>query len=350
MRRREFVALFAGAAALWPQGARSQQVPVIGFLSSATRSLEFTPQELADRRRRFGDGPLRPGAVPPSFRIGLNESGYVPGQNVTIEVHAAGGDYDQLPALAADLVRRKVNLIVSAGGLVSAQAARAATTTIPILFIAGTDPIRIGLVDSLSRPGGNATGVSVYFTELLAKRLELLRELVPGVRRVALLVNPNDFGTSIHVADMEAVTAAAGLKLAVHYVSAESEFEAAFAAAVRDPDRADALLVSADPFFTTRRNEIVALAARHSLPAIYPWREYAEIGGLMSYGPNIAEAYHEIGLYAGRILKGASPGDLPVQLPKTFELILNLGTATALGLTVPKLLYARVDKVIGNPP
>jgi putative ABC transport system substrate-binding protein len=357
MRRQEVIALLAATAAMgllaatqaiWLLGVRAQpsKLPVIGFLSSASRDGDLTAQELDDHRRQFGEGrvpsPFR--EVPAAFIKGLNESGYFRDQNVVIEAHGAGGRYNQLRALADDMVRRQVSLIFAAGGLVSAQAAKDATQTIPILFNAGFDPVKVGLVTSLSRPGGNATGMSLYTTELVAKRLELLRELVPRAAVVALLVNPKNRVSPIEEEDMKNAANAAGLQLHVIRASTESEFDDAFASAVLN--RANALLVTADPVFGTRRAAIVALAARHALPTAYPFREYAEIGGLMSYGPDLMEAYHEIGHYAGRILKGAVPGDLPVQLPKTFELTINLKTAAALGLTVSKLLNARADRVI----
>jgi putative tryptophan/tyrosine transport system substrate-binding protein len=304
-------------------------------------------QELVDRRRQFGEGPV-PAPVRETnaaFIKGLSESGYFPDQNVVIEAHGAGGRYDQLPALAEDMVRRRVSLIVAAGGLASAQAAKDATQTIPIpvLFIAGYNPVKMGLVSSLSRPGGNTTGLSIYTTELVAKRLELLRELVPRATLVALLINPNNRVNLIETQDMEFAAHAAGLQVLVLQAGDESEFETAFATAVLD--RADALLITADPFFTTRRAKIVKLAARHALPTAYPLRAYAEIGGLMSYGPDLMEGYREIGHYAGRILKGAAPGDLPVQLPKTFELTINLKTAAALGLKMPKSLNAQAEVI-----
>jgi putative tryptophan/tyrosine transport system substrate-binding protein len=308
--------------------ARAQQpvVPVIGFLSSASSiapSLEQTPK---------------------GFRAGLNEAGYVVGRNVTIELFLANGRYDRLPALADEMVRRQVSLIVAAGGLPSARAAKAATAKIPILFIAGFDPVKLGLVARINRPGGNATGLSIYTTELLAKRLELMRELVPHTSLVALLVNPLSPVAGIETDDMEKVARAKGFRLLALQASGQDEVERAFASAVRD--RADALLISADPFFTTRRHQIVALAARHGLPVVYPWQEYTEIGGLMSYGPSLTRAYRDIGLYAGRILKGADPGELPVQFPTTFELVINMGTAKALGLTLPETLLATADEVI----
>ena len=327
MQRRQFIAGF-GSAAVWPVVARAQQaaVPVIGFLSSASNappSLERTPK---------------------GFRAGLNEAGYFVGRNVTIELFLANGRYDRLPALAKEMVRHQVSLIVAAGGLASALAAKAATAKIPILFIAGFDPVEVGLVSRINRPGGNATGISIYTTELLAKRLQLMRELVPQTSLVALLVNPLSPVAGIEIDDMESVARAKGFRLLALQASGQDEVEKAFASAIRN--HADALLISADPFFTTRRQQIVALAARHGLPVVYPFQEYTEIGGLMSYGPSLMAAYHEIGLYAGRILKGADPGELPVQFPRTFELIINLKTAKALGLTIPETLLATADEVI----
>jgi putative ABC transport system substrate-binding protein len=323
-RRREFIMLLGGTAAAWPLGARAQQpaLPVIGFLSSAAVG----------------------GRVPIAFRKGLTEGGFVEGKNVAIEPRWADGHYDRLPAMAADLVRRQVSLIVASGGLVSARAAKASTATIPILFLAGFDPVKVGLVNSFNRPGGNATGVSVYTAELMGKRLELLRELMPSVRSIALLMNPNTVTADIERKDVEAAARAANLQLLVLNATAESEFDMAFASAVNQ--HAGALLVGADPFFTTRRAQIVELAARHALPAAYPWREYVEAGGLMSYGPNLQDSYHQIGLYAGRILKGAKPGDLPVQMPRKFELIIKLETAMALGITVPRIMRFRADELI----
>jgi ABC-type uncharacterized transport system substrate-binding protein len=324
VRRRELIALLGGSMVAWPLGALAQQpaLPVIGFLSSASVS----------------------GPIPNAFHRGLNETGYFLDQNVIIRTHQAEGHYDKLPALAADLVGRQVKLIVAAGGLVSARAAIAATPTIPILFIAGFDPVKLGIVSSFSRPGGNATGVSIYTSELLGKRLSLLLELVPRVERLALLINASNVVSEFEVKDMEEVAAAAGLRLIVVGASAREGIEAAFASAA--DQNADALLVSADPFFSTRRNRIVALAAHHGLPAAYPWREYVEAGGLMSYGPTLMEAYHQIGLYAGRILKGEKPGDLPVQLPRKFELVVNLGTARSLDLEVPRITLFRADHLI----
>jgi putative tryptophan/tyrosine transport system substrate-binding protein len=280
--------------------------------------------------------------VPLAFRKGLSQAGILD-ENVAIEARQAQGRYDRLPALAADLIRRKVNVIVAAGGLVSARAAIAATTTIPVLFIAGFDPVKLGLVSSFNRPGGNATGVSIYTTELLAKRLELLHELVPRASRIALLVNADNPVSEIEIDDMRMVAKAAGLKLTIVKASAATGFTAAFSAAAAG---ADVLLVSADPFFTTQRGPIVAFAAQHGLPAAYPWLEYVESGGLISYGPVLVDAYQQIGVYAGRILRGEKPGDLPVQLPAKFELGINLRTAKALKLMVPRVTLLRADHLI----
>jgi putative ABC transport system substrate-binding protein len=325
VKRREFI-VGLGSAAAWPLAARAQQstMPVIGWLSSASTDA--------------------PSPIPKAFRTGLNEAGYFVGRNVTIEFFLANGRYDRLPALADEMVRRQVSLIVAAGGLVSARAAKAATAKIPILFVAGFDPVKMGLVSRINRPGGNATGFSIYTTELLAKRLGLLHELVPHASSVGLLVNPLSVAASIEIDDMERVARAKGFRLLALQASEQSEVDRAFASAVRD--RADALLVSADPFLSTHRYQIVALAARDGLPVFYPWREYAEIGGLMSYGPSLTTAYHEIGLYAGRVLKGADPGELPVQFPTTFDLVINAKTAKALGLTIPETLLATADEVI----
>jgi putative ABC transport system substrate-binding protein len=323
MKRRDLIALLVASAAARPLAALAQQrLPVIGYLSSASVS----------------------GPVPAAFRRGLNQRGLVPGQNVIIETRQAEGHYEKLPALAADLIGIPVNVIVAAGGLVSARAAMAATKTIPVLFIAGYDPVKLGLVSSFNRPGGNATGVSIYTTEVLAKRLQLLRELVPRMSRVALLENADsEIISEIEVENMM-VARAAGLGVIPVKASAATGLEAAFANAVAE--RADAILVSADPFFSTRRDSVVALAARHALPAAYPWGESVESGGLMSYGPSLMDAYYQNGVYAGRILQGEKAGDLPVQTPLKFELGINLKTAKALNLTVPKVTLLRADHVI----
>ena len=326
--RREFIALLGGAAAAWPRAARAQQatMPVIGFLSSASASPSSASNLLS------------------SFRQGLEEGGYVEGRNLAIEYRWAGGRSDRLPELLADLIRREVSLIVASGGFVAAMAAKAATQTIPILFIAGFDPVKMGLVTSLSRPGGNATGVSVYTIELLPKRLELLLGVVPKADTVALLVHPNPYGSELEIEHIQDAARARDVRLVVLKANVESDLEAAFASAAQQG--VGALTISADPFFMPRHAKIVALAARYELPTVYPWRVYVEGGGLMSYGPTIAWAYHQVGLYASRILKRAKPDDLPVQLPTKFEFVINLKPAKALGLEVSPMLLARADEVI----
>jgi putative ABC transport system substrate-binding protein len=317
-----------GGAMLWPLTARAQQqaLPVIGFLSSA--SYVAPDREL----------------TPNGFRNGLKEAGYSVGRNVIIDPFLADGHYERLPALADEMVRRQVSLIVAAGGLTSARAAKAATSTIPILFIAGFDPVKVGLVSRFNRPGGNATGVGIYTTELVRKRFEFLRELVKRLSKVALLVNPLSPAAYIEIEDMEDLARASEFRLLGLQAKDEGELEAAFASAARD--RADGLLISADPFFSTRRAQVVALAARHGVPVIYPWREYPEIGGLMSYGPELTNAYHLLGLYAGRILKGEDPSEMPVRVPNTFELVINQTTAAALGLKIPLLLQVAATKIV----
>jgi putative tryptophan/tyrosine transport system substrate-binding protein len=314
MRRREFIAGI-GSAVAWPLAARAQQplVPVIGFLNSGS-----------------------PGPLLAAFRRGLQDGGYVEGQNVMIEYRWAEGQYDQLPALATDLVRRQVAVIAATGGTLSARAAKAATTTIPILFVAA-DPVGDGLVASFSRPGGNVTGVSVFTAELAPKLLQWLRELVPKAGKIATLTN------SMCDKEPEAIRRA-GLQVLTITAQADSDLEPAFTEAVRQG--VEALLVSADPFFNTRRAQIVALAARHSLPAAYPWREYVEAGGLMSYGTSLAGTYRQVGQYVSRVLRGDKPADLPVQNPTRFELVINTKTAKALGLTIPETLLATADEVI----
>ena len=301
-------------------------MPVIGFLNSAS------------------PGPAA--TLVAAFRNGLNKAGYVEGKNVAIEYRWAEGQYDRLRGMASDLVRRNVSLIAATGGLVVAQAAKEATSTIPVLFIAGFDPVREGLAASINRPGGNATGVSVYTAELGPKRLGLLRELLPNVVKIAMLVNPGSISTEIERKDLEEATRGTGLQLLVLEASAEGDLEKAVNDAVNQSS--GALIVSADAFFTSRRSQIVALAAQYALPASYPWLQYAEAGGLISYGPNLTWAYEQIGVYASRILKGAKPEDLPVQLPTTFEMVINLKTAKALGLTIPPFVLARADRVIGG--
>ncbi len=326
MRRREFITVVGGAAAAWPLSARAQQpaMPVVGFLNIAS------PRAFA-------------GFVA-AFHRGLNAGGYVEGRNVAIEYRWAEGDFDRLREQAADLVRRHVAVIVATGGTTTALLAKNATATIPVLFISGANPVDEGLATSFSRPEGNATGVSVYTSELVGKRLQLLRELLPRGAMVALLGNPTGVVHKRETKDLEQAADAAGLQLLILEVTAESGFEAAFASVLQQ--RAGGLFVSADAFFTSKRDQIIEFAARHRLPAAYPWREYALAGGLMSYGASIPDAYRLIGDYAARILKGANPGDLPVQQPTTFDLVLNVKTAKALGLQIPATLLARADEVI----
>jgi putative tryptophan/tyrosine transport system substrate-binding protein len=325
MRRREFIAGLSATAA-WPVMARAQQpaMPVIGFLSSGSPRA-FVPFIAA-------------------FRQGLIEQGYVEGRNVLIADRWAEGRYDELDVLANDLVRRQVTLIAATGGVGSAKAATKATATIPILFVIGTNPVTFGLVASLNRPGGNATGASVFTTELAPKRLELLHALGSGIRTTAILVNPASPNIDIEVSDAIAAAHKLARQLRVLKASNESEIDAAFVSAIQQ--QVNALLISADPLFTARRDQVVALAARHAMPVMYPWREYVEAGGLMSYGTELTWAYHLIGQYAGRILKGAKPSDLPVELPTNYQLVINQKTAKALGLTIPETLLATADEVI----
>jgi ABC-type uncharacterized transport system substrate-binding protein len=326
MKRREFITFFGGAAAVWPLTAQAQQakVPVVGFLDPTSSDAE------ADRLR--------------AFRQGLKDSGYVEGENVAIEYRWAENQIDRLPELAADLVRRQVAVIATRS--TGVFAAKSATSTIPIVFAISEDPVRLGLVSSLARPGGNLTGVNFFSTEVAAKRLELLRELVPGVARVAVLVNPaNAMRAEATVKDVQAAAGAMGLKaIQVVRASSSSEINAAFATFARE--RPDALFVGTDPFFTSRRVQLILLTTRHAVPTTYPGRQYPEIGGLMSYGSNSADAFRQIGVYVGRILKGAKPADLPVVQSSKFELVINAETARMLGLTVPPSLLAIADEVI----
>jgi putative tryptophan/tyrosine transport system substrate-binding protein len=324
--RREFVRLLGGGAAAWPLVVRAQQpaMPVIGFLHPQS------PEAFADPAR--------------GFRQGLKDTGYVEGENVTIEYRWADNQIDRLPAMAAELVRRRVAVIVATGGGPSALAAKAATTAIPIVFNIADDPVSQGLVATLARPGGNITGVSILSTELTTKRLDLLRELVPGGVRVAVFVNPNGPSADVTVREIEAAAGTVGLKIHVLKASTSREIDAAFATFVRE--RPDALFVGNDTFLTSRRVQLVHLATLHRLPATYSVREFADSGGLMSYGASLRDAYLQVGLYAGRILKGAKPADLPVVQASKFELVINLQTARLLGIDVPPMLLARADEVI----
>jgi len=325
MKRRQFITLLGGAAATWPLAARAQQpaMPVIGLLDPRT------PDAMADRLR--------------AFRLGLKDVGYVEGENVTIIYRFAEDQHDRLPELAAELVRRRVT-VIAASATPAAIAAKPATTTIPIAFITAEDPVRLGLVASLARPGGNLTGINFLGAELTAKRLDLLRELLPRAARVAVLVSPADAtNTASTLRDVEAAARALGLQVEVLNADTSREINAAFENIGRD--RPDALLVGATPSFTSRRIQVVQLAAFHRLPAVYPTRDFVEVGGLMSYGANLGDFYRQLGIYAGRILKGAKPADLPVVQSSKFELVINAETARMLGLAVPMLL-ARADEVI----
>jgi putative tryptophan/tyrosine transport system substrate-binding protein len=331
VRRREFITLLGGAAAAsyssWPLAARAQQpvMPVIGFLSP------ISLDTLADRLR--------------AFRQGLKATGYVEGDNVTIVYRWAENQPDRLPQLAAELARRPVAVIVTAGGAAPVLAAKDASKTIPIVFVTAEDPVRAGLVASLARPGGNLTGVNLISLELVAKRLELLRELVPATVRVAVLVNPaNAEFAETTLRDVEPAARALGLQIQVLSASSSREIDAAFATFAHA--RPNSLFVGNDPFFTTRRVQLATAAAHHAIPATFGTRESVEAGGLMSYGSNIADAWHQLGAYAGRILKGAKPADLPVVQSSKFELVINAQTARTLGLTVPPSLLARADEVI----
>ena len=333
MRRREFIGLLGGAAT-WPMiaqapwlAARAQQVamPVVGFLDSRS------PDALTDRLR--------------GFRQGLRDAGYIEGENVAIEYRWAENQFDRLPALAADLVRRQVAVIATSGGLAVTFAAKTATTTVPVVFSAGEDPVRLGLVTSLARPGGNLTGINFFTGELAAKRLELLREVVPGAIRVAVSVNPaNPPTTETTLRDVEPAARALGLQIQIFNARTNREIDAAFAALVRE--RPDTLFIGNDAFFNSRRVQLALLAGRLGVPAIYSDREYAEAGGLMTYGSNIVDVYRQVGVYVGRILKGAKPADLPVVQSSKFELVINANTARMLGLTVPPSLLAIADEVI----
>jgi putative ABC transport system substrate-binding protein len=324
MKRRQFITLLGGAAA-WPVAASAQQpvLPVIGFLNPTS------PDASAERLR--------------AFRQGLKENGYAEGENVAIEYRWAEGQFDRLPVLAAELVSRRIAVIAAIGNAAATAATTTATTTLPIVFLATEDPVKLGLVASLARPSGNATGINFYSGELTAKRLELLRELVPAATRVAVLVNPaNAMTTETTLRDIAAPARAMGLQIQICNASTSREIDAAFATFLRE--RPDALFVSPDPLFTSRRVQLVNTAARHAIPATFSHREFAEVGGLMSYGPNQTD--RQFGVYTGRILKGTKPADLPVMQSSKFELVVNAQSARMLGLTVPPTLLSIADEVI----
>jgi putative ABC transport system substrate-binding protein len=325
MRRREFIGLLGGATAVAPAIARAQQaLPVIGLLDPRS------PETVTDRLR--------------GFRLGLKEAGFVEGANVTIDYRWAEGRFDRLPELAAEFVRRQVS-VIAATNIVSALAAKQATSSIPIVFAVPEDPVGLGLVASLARPGGNATGVNFFSQEVVTKRLELLRDLVPSARRVAVLVNPNAVATTqTTLREVARAAQAMGLQVQSYYASTSREIDAAFVALTGAGS--EMLYVGGDAFFLVRRAQLVNLASRHAIPATYGGREFAEAGGLMTYGSSIVDAYRQVGEYAGRILKGTRPADLPVIQASKFEFVLNVSTARMLGLAVPPMLLARADEVI----
>jgi ABC-type uncharacterized transport system substrate-binding protein len=326
LRRREFITLLGGAAAAWPLAARALQpaMPVIGLLSS-----------------------LAPGDqihIMAAFNRGLNEAGYFEGRNVSFEYRWAAGQFDRLPALAADLIRHQVTLIAAISGTPSAMAAKSATSTVPIVFAMGSDPVTSGLVTSLNRPERNVTGATFFTAALAAKRLGILGELAPKATTIAVLANPKNPPSDLERTDVQAAALAAGLQADVHNASTDDDIDVAFTA-IAQP-RIGALYVGSDPLFFSQRNKIVALAARRTIPTIYADREYAEAGGLITYGTSRTAAYRQAGIYAGRILKGANPADLPVILPTKFELVINLSTAKTLGLTIPSSMQLLADEVI----
>jgi putative ABC transport system substrate-binding protein len=322
MRRREFITLLGAAAA--PLVARAQQKPTIGFLNSG--SANAYPDRII------------------AFHQGLRQLGYVEGENVAVDYRWAFGEYERLPALEAELVERRVSVLIATGGEPAALAAKSATSTIPIVFAIGGDPIKLGLVASYNRPGGNATGANILAAEMDGKRLGLLHELIPNAARVGLLLNPNFPAYSTQLNELQRAATIIGLQVEVLRANTDGEIDAAFEIASRK--RVGALILAASPFFDTRRDKLVALATRHSLPTVYHFREFAVAGGLMSYGVSIPHIYRQVGVYAGRILSGENPANLPVQQPTTFELVVNLKAAKTLGLEVPPTLLARADEVI----
>ena len=325
MRRRDFLTVLGVLAGAWPVAAHAQQkaTPVVGFLNSGSPDTDLP--FLA------------------AFRQGLGDAGFVEGQNIVLEPRWVEGRYDRLPVLVGDLVNRKVD-VIAAGGDAAVLAAKNATATIPIVFFNGGDPLAMGLIASLAHPGGNLTGFSTFAAELLPKRFELLFELVPQAEVIALLVNPNDPNAERFVRDMEQVTSAKGVKLQIVKAGTASEIDDAFTSLVQL--RADGLVISPNAFFVSRREQLVALASRYTVPAIYSRRQFATAGGLISYGSSLTAVYRRMGIYVGKILNGAKPADLPVQQPSIFQLVVNLGTAKALGLTIPPSILARADEVI----
>ena len=327
LNRRKFITLLGGAAATLPLTARAQQpaMPVIGFLDA--RSLGTFESSLR------------------AFRQGLKDNGYVEGENAAIEYRGADNQIDRLPGLAAELVRRRVAVIVAAGGTASVWAAKAATTTVPIVFLVNEDPVKLGLVTNLARPGSNLTGINFFNAELVPKRLVLLRELIPGAARIVVLVDPADAAsTEATLRDVEPAARAMGLQILVYKATTIHEIDAAFTSLV--PERPDALFIAPTSFFFSRRSQLVNLASRYAVPTTYSTRDYTEIGGLMSYGTSFPDTYRHLGAYVGRVLKGAKPVDLPVMQSTKFEFVINLSTARMLGLTVPPSLLALADEVI----
>jgi len=326
MRRREFIRLLAGAGVAWPIASQAQQPagPVIGYLSG--RSPEDTVDELA------------------AFQKGLSEGGFVSGGNVTIEYRWARGDYSRLAVLAAELVQRRVTVVAATGGQNSARAAMQATATIPVVFALGADPVELGLVQSLNRPGGNATGTTILLGDMDQKRFGILQRTIPGIVRFGALVNPNYPPSADQIRDLEKAATDLGRQVFVAKASNDAELDAAFAALLHE--QVGALLVASDPYFDTRRSRIIAFVAQNRLPAIYQFRAYAVEGGLICYGPSITDAYRQVGLYVARVLKGERPADLPILRPTKFDFVVNLKTAKSLGLTIPPTLVAQADEVI----